>query len=279
MKSIKILVELKEKIKKIIKELNVLKEKKREEIREINKIEQKFACLDKILASDLPVNEETISIFEAVSASGDFVSDKLLDLFEASVFNEQAIFATTNTASSAMLTFSTSISNIHISPKIKQNILELTSEYREKERQKIVSFLKVVSPHLVDIYQNANENLDMVSVEPERSAAGLMREVVDQVLDILAKDEEIKSQAWFVPDKSSRSGVTRAHRLRYIAESKTLDNKTEELIKENAGLFIITVKNLNKSFHKRKKLDAEESKSFFYQAETLLKILSNSIKI
>lgn len=281
MKSKGLLAELKDKISRILKQLNALKDRKRSEIREINKMEEKFTCLNQILASDIPVNDDTIPVFNAVSASGDFVSNQLSDLLGTAALSEQAFFATASTGSSAILTVTNTAAtfNVYIPPEIKRKVLELTSGLREERKQEIINFLKGISPHLADIYLNANENLDIISVEPERGAAGLMREIVDQTLGILAKDNEIKKQTWFVPDPTSDSGITRAHRLKYIAETKSLNNKAKELIEENAELFKVTVKNLNESFHKRKQLDKEETKSFFYQAETLLKILSNSIKL
>lgn len=280
MKNKEMLIRLKIEIQNILNQLNSLKSKKQEEIREINKVKKEFICLDKILTSDLPVNRETAPVFEAISASGDFVSHQLSDLLERSTLDKQIFYTAASTASATVLTIANTASlDIHVPLGIKQEVLELTSGDREKTKQEISNFLKIVSPYLVDIYLNANENLDIVSAEPERGAVGLMREVVNQALSILANDDEIKNQAWLVPDSSSRSGITMAHRLKYIAEIKSLDSKSRELIEENAELFKATVKNLNALFHKRKQLDKEEAKLFFYQAETLLKILSNSIKL
>lgn len=42
------------------------------------------------------------------------------------------------------------------------------------------------------------------------------RELVRHVFDHLAPDEEIKECAWYAPEPTSRTGVTRAHRVKFV---------------------------------------------------------------
>lgn len=43
-----------------------------------------------------------------------------------------------------------------------------------------------------------------------------IRELVREILHFYASDEEVKACGWFVPDKTSRNGITRQHRMSYI---------------------------------------------------------------
>jgi hypothetical protein len=43
-----------------------------------------------------------------------------------------------------------------------------------------------------------------------------MRELVREILHFYATDDEVRACGWFVPDKTSRNGTTRQHRMSYI---------------------------------------------------------------
>lgn len=75
-----------------------------------------------------------------------------------------------------------------------------------------------IDPHLVEI--RAGGWSAIASAEPDalRQAAHSARELIEQVLKISSPDELVKQQAWYKPDSSSRSGVTRRHRLKFLVE-------------------------------------------------------------
>jgi hypothetical protein len=76
--------------------------------------------------------------------------------------------------------------------------------------------LATLSPHLRDMLEGA-----LAPVQDEKnptrfvSAAHGLRELLREVLAHFAPDDKIKVAKWFVPNPTSRSGVTRAHRTKF----------------------------------------------------------------
>jgi hypothetical protein len=75
-----------------------------------------------------------------------------------------------------------------------------------------------IDPHLVEIRRGAWSAL--VSSHPDslRQAAHSGRELIDQTLKTGAPNPVITSQKDFVPDKSSKDGVTRRMRIRHLMQ-------------------------------------------------------------
>lgn len=76
--------------------------------------------------------------------------------------------------------------------------------------------LKPLSNHLIDIL---NGSLNAVKNKTNRmrysfAAVGL-RELLRETFELLAPDQEILRCKWFKPDRTSKSGVTRRHRIRF----------------------------------------------------------------
>jgi len=274
-----ILSKLKNKVVSLIKQLDAISKKKRDELSKIEDIKQKYNYMKEIISSDLPVNSESLPIFEAINSSANYSSIQISKLFETAIQNEQIYFAVNTTAANTVSTIVSypEFSNV-IPSMLKENIYSYLSGEHERKKQKISKFLNNLSPHLSNTYLGAYENLSIVSYDPERGAIALMREVVNQTLGILASDDEIKKQTWYLAEPSSKTGVTRKHRIRYITEVKARNHESAELIMNNADLFDLIVEKLNK-MHERNKLDVIESRGFFYQAEELLEILAGSINL
>ena len=53
-----------------------------------------------------------------------------------------------------------------------------------------------------------------------RQAAHSGRELIDQTLKALAPDKLVRDQPWFNPNKTSRSGITRRHRIRLVIQER-----------------------------------------------------------
>jgi hypothetical protein len=76
--------------------------------------------------------------------------------------------------------------------------------------------LHSIGPHLVEIRAGAWSAVASKEPDALRQAAHSGRELIDQVLKQAALDADVIAQSWFIADSSSKSGVTRKHRLRYI---------------------------------------------------------------
>lgn len=73
-----------------------------------------------------------------------------------------------------------------------------------------------IDAHLIEIRRGAWSALASHHPDSLRQAAHSGRELIDQTLKTGAPNPEIISQAGFVPDKSSKDGVTRRMRIRYL---------------------------------------------------------------
>ncbi len=117
------------------------------------------------------------------------------------------------------------------------------------EQKELKTKLAMLAPPLADKLEGAWEAL--ASNNPDRlgQAATSMQELLDQVLHHFAdgpkrkqKDGRVKKAPWWKPDPKSRSGVTRAHRVRFVvqgyAEKVAVETETniQSLIKDAAAL-------------------------------------------
>jgi hypothetical protein len=75
-----------------------------------------------------------------------------------------------------------------------------------------------IGPQLVELREGAWSALASGQPDAARQAAHSARELIDQVLKEGAADDAVKTATWFKPDSSSKTGVTRRHRLRYVME-------------------------------------------------------------
>jgi len=169
-------------------------------------------------------------------------------------------------------------SDSELQKKLEVKFVEIKAMPERKiQRKDVKKYLKAISPHLASAYDGAWESLETNVEDPVRGAAFLMREVVSQVLDILAPKEAIKTPN-FIPDPTAKDGVTRKHRLEYIAAHKAKDNFNKKLLEKHIQSFLDTYEGLNDA-HKRTSLDKTKIESFLLQADDLLYILFSSINI
>jgi hypothetical protein len=78
--------------------------------------------------------------------------------------------------------------------------------------------LSRISGHLVEVRRGAWSALMSGRPDSLRQATHSARELIDQALKEGAPDDEIKAQAGFVSDKTSRTGVTRKMRLKLLMQ-------------------------------------------------------------
>jgi len=79
------------------------------------------------------------------------------------------------------------------------------------------------------------------------------RELIRHVLSDLAPDAEIKACAWYEPDKSSKSGITRAHAMTYVIQGGLPHKYVADVLKldvsDERRALIAAVNLLNKYTH------------------------------
>jgi hypothetical protein len=98
--------------------------------------------------------------------------------------------------------------------------VELTESGRDAlERQTLDDLdtvLLTMGARFIELRAGAWEPVNSGRADALRQAAHSMRELIDQVLKEAAPDVEVKALADYVPNKSSRSGVTRRQRMRLL---------------------------------------------------------------
>lgn len=72
----------------------------------------------------------------------------------------------------------------------------------------------------------------------ERQSATSLVELIDHTLRTIAPNDKIKSSSWFVADKTSKTGITRKHKIKFYLQEKHGDSSanTEEIIEKAWGL-------------------------------------------
>lgn len=273
-----ILNQLKKEIKDILAQLKLLRQKKQEEVKKINESIEKYAVLSEMILPDLPVNDDTFPIFEAIQASGDSASAYINNLFHDAVMADGAYTIVTSTGSAAMLSIASAQAlSEHLDIKVKHKALELYSHTREQAKQEIVDFLRLIAPHLESIYLSVYESLDLISTDPARNAVAVMREVINQTLTLLAPDKDVLDKYGKAP--KTPSGISWANRIKYIAETKTTDETSKKLILNMTKLFRETINDLSGTLKERAETNIEKAKARLYQAEHLLKTLAELIHL
>lgn len=101
-----------------------------------------------------------------------------------------------------------------------ENWLEITENGRFALSHEALDELDValekVNPTLCDLRHGASQSLLSDDPDGKRQAAHSMRELIRQVLTILAPTEILKAEPGFQPTKDSKDGVTRRMRIRHI---------------------------------------------------------------
>ena len=102
--------------------------------------------------------------------------------------------------------------------------------------------LKAISSHLVDIRWGAWSALASAQPDSLRQAAHSGRELIDQVLKLGASDDEVKCEAGFVSDPSSKSGITRRQRLNLLMKRhRGAGSKSDLAIAEEACDLVLAI--------------------------------------
>lgn len=109
--------------------------------------------------------------------------------------------------------------------------------------------LHAIDPHLVTIREGAWSAVTSNESDALRQAAHSGRELIDQVLKHAAPDQTVTQQSWYLSDSSSKSGVTRKHRLRYIVQTYRTDESESNLrVAEKACELVLAIDQKLKAF-------------------------------
>ena len=130
-----------------------------------------------------------------------------------------------------------------------------------------------IDPHLVEIRRGAWSAIYSKHPDAHRQAAHSARELIDQTLKTGAPNDVITSQPGFVADKSSKDGVTRRMRIRYLmTKHRGQASETDIEIAEKAADLVMAIdKRLMAASHARSSPPEQEVRDALISAEVALR--------
>ena len=133
--------------------------------------------------------------------------------------------------------------------------------------------LAQIQPTLIELREGAWSAVASNRPDSLRQASHSARELIDQTLKEGAPDERVKQMAGFVPDPSSKSGITRRHRLRYLMKLYRGSESDSELRVAEAAcdLVIAADDRLQALAHSRGAPSAQEVQDSLQAAEIALR--------
>jgi hypothetical protein len=133
--------------------------------------------------------------------------------------------------------------------------------------------LATIGPHLIEVRSGAWAALETGLPDSLRQAAHSGRELIDQTLKIAASDSEIALQPGFVPDATSRNGVTRAMRLKLIMKKfkKSVSESDVKIAEAACDLVLAIQTKLAASAHSRAEPQADEVRMLLSNADLALR--------
>ena len=99
-----------------------------------------------------------------------------------------------------------------------------------------------IGSHLTEVRAGAWEAVHSGGADALRQAAHSGRELIEQVLKEGAPDDQVRMQSNFVSDPSSKTGITRRHRLRFLmAKFKSVESDSAYSVAEKACDLVLAV--------------------------------------
>lgn len=132
--------------------------------------------------------------------------------------------------------------------------------------------LREINPNLINIRAGAWNAVSSGQSDAVRQAAHSGRELIDQTLKEGAPDEDVKSDPEFSIDSTSKSGITRRHRLKYLMRRFHGEvSETELATVEKAIDFVLALdKKLQAASHARGEPSREDVADALEAAEIAL---------
>jgi hypothetical protein len=165
------------------------------------------------------------------------------------------------------------IEYLHLSePVIDSETLHRVIGQRD-ERTFVQTGLEKIDTNLANTYSTVWQYLNLPAFDPMRGPLFLMRQVFDHFLGKLAPDSEVISQIDFTPDEKLKEkngkGVTRRHRIEFLAKEKIKNENSRQLLLQSTQNFLDVYEELNNA-HARAKLDESKASDAVYAGSALL---------
>jgi hypothetical protein len=134
--------------------------------------------------------------------------------------------------------------------------------------------LRKLDPRLVEMRDGASAALLSRRPDSLRQAAHSARELIEQALNYAAPDAEVKAQPDFVPDTTSKTGVTRRMRLRRAMEKRggCLSDNDLKVADAACALVLAVDDKLQALAHSRPRPREEDVRSALEAAEIALRL-------
>ena len=181
----------------------------------------------KAIAQEIKLARDAVAIFSIeASAIPTLTIDTQIPLKDANLFlaaqsrDEQLIYAS-NTSSTTVSTLSSFIASIpadHVGCQFVDTRKFLTDHDFPIQtiHDAMCKLLLRYGTHLPKMLEGARSTLgDLTNPLRAASTSTLLRELMRELLAIIAPDAALKLAKWFVPHDSSDTGVTRRHRLTF----------------------------------------------------------------
>jgi hypothetical protein len=156
--------------------------------------------------------------------------------------------------------------------------VEITESGRDALRRGVLDSLdealRKISPHLVEVRDGAWAAIASSRPDAARQAAHSARELIEQTLKEGAPDDTVRSASWFRHDPSSKTGITRRQRLRYLMEKHLGEVSDTDLTESDAaaGLVFASDARLQSLSHARAAVsDLDDVRGTLHVAEAALR--------
>ncbi len=197
---------------------------------------------------------------------------------QSQIWNEQSkyqlddIRLVSSTASTAA--YNTVSMQSMLMPQPIIDVKQVTDILSQRDERALVERgLSLIDKTLAEDYQTAWQYLHLPALDPLRGPLFLMRQVFDHLLDRLAPNEEVTSQPDFVRDEKlaerNGEGITRTHRIQFIAINRIKDPTKRKLILDSTRNFSDIYSDLNMA-HDRQALNEQAARNAVFAASKLI---------
>jgi hypothetical protein len=129
------------------------------------------------------------------------------------------------------------------------------------DENKVESQLSKIDPQLVAPYREIGQVLHGTTSDPARAAMGLMRQVVDHLLSVLAPDEAVRTSPYWKPKNDKQADmIYRKERMKYAVYTHISNKAKADTIFALFDTFMESYQLLNK-FHKRGEINKRQADS------------------
>jgi len=143
--------------------------------------------------------------------------------------------------------------SVQTNPSIKTKVTAF-------ERNEIYDALFTISPALAYSYEQVKRDIMDSNRVSWAGTAHEVREIIANLLRLLAPDDDVKRQLWFKQDPTTK-GITQVQRARYILRMKNQGSGIVEVVEQNVNLLDERISELVRSTYGRASTAAHTYKS------------------